>query len=218
MTQKKINHILLLLAIPTILLTVPGCTSFLSAIMYAAGADLQPAEYEQLENQRTAVIVVTEGSKYTDDVTSRILSREVREILEVEVDKIKLVREEEIDSWKDTNGWDQLDFVSIGKGLKADKVVAIELTGLKLREGQTLYRGRANVTTTVYDIQTGRKEFRRHLDDFMFPVTAGQYTSETTEARFRRNFLMILAKRVSRYFHRFDPKDSFALDAAIVNL
>ncbi|QDV68355.1 hypothetical protein Poly24_20640 [Rosistilla carotiformis] len=195
-----------------------GCTSALTSIMYAVGADLEPAEYKDLARTKTAVVVITDGSQYSDDITSRTLTRKVSEYLEIEVDGIKLIAEEEIDSWKDINGWEQVDFIALGKGIKADKVLGIELTGLKLREGQTLYRGRANVTTTVYDVKSGRKEFRRSLDDFTFPVHTGKYASETTEAKFRRDFLDVLSRRVARYFHRYDPRDSVALDAVIVNL
>lgn len=195
-----------------------GCTSALTTVLYAMGADLTPAEYDGLEGKRVAIVVVTDGSQYSDDVTSRTLSRNIGEILKMKVDGVKLVPEEEVDSWKDVNGWEQLDYAALGKGVKASKVVGIELTGLKLREGQTLYRGRANVTTTVYDVETGRKDFRRHLDDFTFPVHTGKYASETTEVRFRRDFLEVLSHRVARYFHRYDPRDSVALDAVIVNL
>ena len=186
--------------------------------MYAVGADLQPAECETLEGKRTAVVVVTEGTNYRDDIASRILSREISAILEAEVKGIELVREEEIDDWRDNNDWDQLDFAAIGKGVKAEKVVGIEVSDLKLREGQTLYRGRASVTTTVYDMKTETREFRRHLDDFAYPLHAGQYTSETTEPKFRRRFLAVLSRRLARYFHRWDPRETVALDAAIVNL
>ncbi|QDS87990.1 hypothetical protein EC9_21750 [Rosistilla ulvae] len=202
----------------SLIFTQVGCTSALTTIMYAVGADLTPAEFKGLAGQRTAVVVITDGSQYSDDITSRTLTRKVGEYMEIEVDGFDLVPEEEVDSWKDINGWEELDFVALGKGVKAKKVLAIELTGMKLREGQTLYRGRANVTTTVYDVATGRKEFRRSLDDFTFPVHTGKYASETTEAKFRRDFLDVLSRRVTRYFHRYDPRDNVALDAVIVNL
>ncbi len=195
-----------------------GCTSVLTTVLYAMGADLTPAEYDGLNGSRVAIVVVTDGSQYSDDVTSRTLSRSIGEILEIEGKQIALVAEEEVDSWKDVNGWEQLDFAALGKGVKADKVIGIELTGMKLREGQTLFRGRANVTTTVYDAKSGRKEFRRSLEDFTFPVHTGKYASETTEARFRRDFLEVLARRIARYFHRYDPRDSVALDAVIQNM
>ncbi|MEZ6091295.1 MAG: hypothetical protein R3C05_25420, partial [Pirellulaceae bacterium] len=196
------------LLLSTSALTQVGCTSFLTTFLYAMGADLQPAEYKELSGSRTAIVVVTDGSQYSDDITSRTLCRKVGEYLELELSDFEMVPEEEVDSWKDINGWEELDFVALGKGTKAEKVLGIEVTGMRLREGQTLYRGRANVTTTVYDVASGRKEFRRSLDDFTFPVHTGKYASETTEAKFRRDFLDILARRVARYFHRYDPRDN----------
>lgn len=216
--RPRFSQLIGCVLLASIVCTQVGCTSALTTIMYAVGADLQPADFKGLARKRVAVVVITDGSQYSDDITSRTLTRKVADYLEIEVDGVDLIAEESIDSWKDINGWEDLDFAALGKGVKAEKVLGIELTGLKLREGQTLYRGRANVTTTVYDVATGRKEFRRSLDDFTFPVHTGKYASETTEAKFRRDFLDILSRRIVRHFHRYDPRDSVALDAVIVNM
>ncbi len=210
------NRLYVLLVIVASAVTQTGCVGMLAQLLHGAGADLIPAEYDGLEEQRVAIITVTDSSQYSDDIAAKMVSREVSQILETEVEKITIVREEEIDDWRDNNGWDKLDFVTVGRGVKADKVIAIELTGLRLRDGATLYRGQVSATTTVYDVATGKRAFRRHVDDFSYPVTGGQYTSETTEAKFRRVFLHRLSEVLARYFHRYDFRDSVALDAELL--
>jgi hypothetical protein len=193
-----------------------GCIG-LANLIHAVKGDNLPAEFDGLKGQRVAVITITDSTQYSDDISARLLSQHVREVLNREVKDLKAVREEDIEQWRDTNGWDSIDYAALGKGVKADKVLAIELTDLRLRDGATLYRGRAGVTTIVYDVASGKREFRRHLEEFTYPVSVGQYASETTEARFRRVYLTVLAQRVARYFHPYNFRDSVAEDARIVN-
>jgi hypothetical protein len=199
------------------LTTQSGCIGFAANIMNVVRGHTVKAEFPGLEGKRVAVVTITDSSQYSDDASARILSRRVSDILASEVKDIKLVREDEVQQWRDRNGWDAIEFIDIGRGVKADKVLGIEMTGLRLRDGATLYRGRAAVTATVYDIQSGSVEFRRHLEEFTYPVTAGMYTSETTEPKFRNLFLGVLAAKIARYFHGYDFSDTVALDAAIVN-
>ena len=43
----------------------------------------------------------------------------------------------------------ELDFATLGKGVDADLVVAIEIDSFRLYDGQTMYKGRAKLSTTV---------------------------------------------------------------------
>lgn len=199
-----------------VLLTQVGCLGIAANLMNVVKGHSVPAEFKELEGKRVAVVTLTDSSQYSDDASARILSRRVSEILQINVKDIELVREDEVQQWRDRNGWDAIEFIDIGKGVKADKVIAIEMTNLRLRDGATLYRGRAAVTTTVYDVKTGKTEFRKHLDEFTYPETAGQYTSETTETRFRTLYLSVLAQRIARWFHSYDYSDTVAMDATII--
>lgn len=205
---------LLLCSAGTLLLT--GC-GMVSNLMHAAGVDMIPAECTTLEDQTVAIVTVTDSSQYSDDVTARELSHKVGEVLTQEVDDIVLIREDKIEEWRDVNGWDQTDFVAIGKGVGADKVVGIEVSNLGLRDGATLYRGRADVRIKVIDIEKEGVEYSRSLDEYTFPTVAGQYTSETTESKFRKLYLGMLAKEIGRSFHPYDMTDRFALDSAIAS-
>jgi hypothetical protein len=199
------------------LATQTGCLGMAANLMNVVRGHTVKAEFPGLADKRVAIVTVTDSSQYSDDASARILSRRVAEILGREVKDVEIVREDEVQQWRDRNGWDAIEFLDIGRGVKADKVVGIEMTNLRLRDGATLYRGRAEVTVSVYDIATDTMEFRRHLEEFTYPVSAGMYTSETTESKFRNLFLGVLASKVSRYFHGYDFSDTVAQDAAIVN-
>ncbi|MEL6105668.1 MAG: hypothetical protein AAFU85_06520 [Planctomycetota bacterium] len=197
------------------LLTQTGCMGLVANLVHATGADKVPAAYDGLKGSRVAIVTVTENGMFQDDISARILGRNVTQWLKENVKKVEVVREEKITDWRDTHGWDQIDFTDIGRGVDAEKVVGIEVANLKLRDGATLYRGRADVEVKVIDVSTGEVVYRHTLEDFTYPETAGQYTSETTESRFRKLYLGILAKRVARQFYPYDYHEDFALDSIV---
>lgn len=207
------------MVIVCLFVTLPtsGCVGLLSNLMYAVKGEKVPAEFDELKDKKVAVLAISEDVPYRDDVAARMLARHVSEILQTEVKKITIVDEDAVDQWRDKNGWENMDFQALGKAIETDYVLVFEISNLKLREGATLYRGNCGVNTTVYDIAAGKRPFRRQLDDFSYPVNAGQHTTETTEARFRRTFIVILAQRLARYFYNYDFEDSFALDAKIAS-
>ena len=191
-----------------------GC-GMMSNLIHASGADMTPAKYKGLEDATIAIVTVTDSSQYSDDIVARELSFRIGEILTQKVDDVKLVREDKIQEFRDVNGWDSIDFHSIGEGVKAEKVLGIEITGLKLREGSTLYRGRSDVIIKVIDVKTGTVDFVQQLDEFVYPTMAGQSTTETSESRFRKLYLNMLAQEIGRSFHPYDASDRIALDSFI---
>ena len=197
---------------------LPGCAvPFAANLMHAVGADMIPPEYEGLEEQKVAVITSTDGSQYSQDVVAREINRMVGAIVSKEVKEIVLIRQDQIDQWRDVNGWDETDFAAIGKGVSADKVIGIEVSDMRLQEGATLFRGRCEAEVQVIDIASGKVEYRRQLDDYTFPKFAGQDITETTESRFRKLYLSMLSKEIARSFHPYDMSDRYASDSAIVS-
>lgn len=97
----------------------------------------------------------------------------------------------------------------------ADKVVGIELSNLRLRDGATLYRGRSDVYLRVIDVASGAVDHSRTLDEFTFPSVAGQDANETTELKFQKLYFTMLAQEIGRTFRAYDPTDRFAMDSAI---
>lgn len=211
------NLLALVLLASCVLLTQTGCLGLLSNLMHAVGADRIPPEYEGLAKSKVAIVTMTDQSQYSDDVAARLLTRKVSDVLSMEVKEMTLVHDEAIQKWRDTHGWETIDYLEMGKEVKADKLLAIEMTDMRLRDGATLYRGRAAILITVYDIATEKVVFRKEIDEYTYPAQAGQYTSETTETKFRKLFLSMLAKQISRTFHSYDFADTVALDASLAS-
>jgi len=193
-----------------------GC-ALMSNLGHAMGADQIPPEYEGLEDCRLAVVTISDASQFSEDDVSSYLSRQVSQILTSKLKKIRLVREEEIARWRDTHGYDHVDFVEIGEGVNADKLLGIQINNLRLQDGKSLYRGKAEVEVQIIDPQAGEVLFRRSLSEFTYPETAGQHVSETTESKFQKLYLTVLAERIGRMFHPYDFSDTVALDGRIAS-
>lgn len=195
--------------------TQTGCMSLFANLAHAVGADKIPAEYEGLREQSVAVVTMTDASPYSEDRSARSLTEMVTEILDREVKEIEIVRAEKVDDWRDRNGWDETDFRAIGEGVEASRVVAIEITGLRMHEGPNLYRGHADVSVEVLNVESGETEYRKMLEDFTFPRNAAQDSGSISESKFRRIYLSVLSRQIARLFHPFDMNDDFALDSTL---
>jgi len=197
-----------------ILMTFSGCAGFWSQMLYFGQGQMAPAEYDDLSERRVAVVCVADSSSYG---TGQVLAREVSAILRQNIAEIDLVRPDEIADWIDREGWDEIDYREIGRGVKADRVIAVDLAGFGLYEGSALYHGRAGVTVTVYDMtDKGKEVFRKNLPEVRFPLTGPYPVGDVSEATFRRAFVQVLARQISKYFHQYDLMDDFGADPAFI--
>lgn len=203
-----------------VLLSLPlasGCAGLLSTLQLVGGKNLAPAEYKDLEGQRVAVVCVSDNSSYGSGSESLLLAREVSLILRANVKDVELVRADEIADWIDRKGWDEIDYREIGRGVKADRVVAIGLAGFSIREGASLYKGRADVSVSVYDMtDSGHEVFRKSVPEFGFPATGPYPVGDVSEVQFRRAFLTTLSQHVARYFYAYDLAEDFSRDTAFI--
>jgi hypothetical protein len=136
-------------------------------------------------------------------------------LLSRNIEDIDIVRPDEIADWVDRNDWDGYDYVDVGRGVEADVVLAIELSGFGLYEGQTLYKGRANLAVKVLDLtQGGQEVFRRRLHEVAFPVNGAYPTTETSESNFRRAFVNKLAQQAAKFFYDYEIADNYGPDPA----
>lgn len=188
-----------------VILLQGGCAGFLGHLGYWSGASLIPPEYAGLEGRRVAVICVSDGASYGMGTEDQLLARRVANMLSEEVREIEVVPASEVADWVDKNDWDALDYREVGTGVKADRVVAIDMAGFRLKEDPVFYKGFASLTVTVFDMeQEGKEVFRRMMPEVTHPETGYYPTSDSSEATFRQVFLRVLARRVARHFFAYD--------------
>ena len=175
-----------LLVLPLLLLATTGCGLSAQLLYWVQGGHKINAEFSGLEGRRVAVVCVSNDSSYGPSSVSSMLGRSVSRLLEENIDDIDIVHTDEIADWIDNHDWDEMDYREIGRGVKAEMVVAIDVDGLSLYEGRTLYKGRADVTVSVYELDEDEQVvFRRSIPEFMFPHNGARHATEMSESRFR---------------------------------
>ncbi|TWU49672.1 hypothetical protein [Rubripirellula reticaptiva] len=217
LARRRFFQAAALASVGAVSLVQTGCLGLASNLMHAVGMDMIPAEYEGFEGSTVAIITLTDSSQYSNDVAARDLSRRVGEVFMKKVKKCQLVREDLVEQWRDEHGMDSVDYQAIGKGVEAEKVLVIDMHDLRLRDGATLYRGRADVSLRVFDVETGNLVYSKSMDEYMYPTSTGQHTSETTETRFRKLYLSMLANEIGRSFHPYDLNERIAIDSKIAS-
>ncbi len=189
-----------------------GC-SVLATAMYIIEGTNTKADFNQLKGKRVAVICRPVTSlHFRDSSASRDLAKQVGILLQQHVSKIELIDQRDVFEWADENSWDE--YYEIGKALDADMVVGLDLEEFDLYEGQTLYKGKANVKIQVFDLAQGTQPvFERHLPQAVYPPNAAIPAGDKPESHFRRQFVDHLAQLIARYFYDHDATVDFASDS-----
>ena len=190
-----------------------GCVRLAANLVNAIQGNEKPAEYNGFEKKRVAIVCNTDNGMSTDYSATQLIGY-VHIALNKNVKDIELVRTEEVDRWLNAHGTEESDYLQIGKGVKADQLLVIDLAGMKIRDGATLYRGQCDISVAVYDIaDEGAIVFKKQFPEFSFPKMGGPTTSDTTDAKFRTLFLTVVATKISGLFYAVDPTAEYALDA-----
>lgn len=184
-----------------------------TAIYLWKGTDVDP-DYAGLKGKKVAVVCRTLVSlQYRNACVDRNLAREITRLLKQRVPKIHTIDQRKVTKWTDENTWETYE--EVGKALKADIVVGIDLEGFSLYQGQTLYQGKANATIHVYDCSNGGEEaFMKIIPQSVYPPNSGVPTSDQLEAEFRRDFILVLADQIARHFYAHNPHADLVQDVA----
>ncbi len=203
-----------LLVASVIFASLVGC-NVLSVMLYNMAPDDIPAEFSNLKGKKVAVVCRSVRElQFTDSTVPRDLTREVDRLLAAKIKKIDVIGEREVSQWTDENTWQK--FTEIGKALKADMVVGIELERFTLYQGATLFQGNATVRLVVYDMEDGGKQvYEKSLPRVLYPPHTPISSADKSEGEFRVQFLGVLAEQIARHFYSHDSRVDFATDAAL---
>jgi ribosomal protein S17E len=115
-------------------------------------------------------------------------------------------------------GLASLSPTEVGKQLKADYVIALEITSLSLYERNSfrqLYRGNAEISISLFDVNKPEgehkvfdKPYRTEYPGARGPIDA----SGSSEGQFRTAFLTKIARDLTKVFTGFPPDERFEMD------
>ncbi|ADB18638.1 hypothetical protein Psta_3984 [Pirellula staleyi DSM 6068] len=214
-SRRNVLKLLSLGSLAAITSTAPGC-GFMAQMMYLVQGDKVDAKFSGLENKRVAVVCLDANSLGGPGSEADALARQIGVTLGYNVPGIDLVRQAEVEDWIDNHNGDVTDYREIGRGVKADMVLGIDLGSFSIHEGQTLLKGRANVSTRVYDMKQGGKVvFESPRQEIRFPENGARHVTEG-DANFRTIFLHTLSQRIAKDFYAYDRIEDYGLDAAFI--
>jgi hypothetical protein len=201
--------------LPTAALALATGCSLLPTIAYVIKPEDVPAEFDGLKEKRVAVICRATSLEYAHPTVSRDIAVRVAALLRKNVKKIEVVDERELADWVDKHDWH--DYREVGRALKADLVVGVDLERFELSRGSTLLQGQADVRMAVYDVKKNMRiwEPGKALS-VKYPPNSPYAASDRQEDDFRRQFVGILAERIARHFYAFDSRRDFALDSTVM--
>jgi len=192
--------------------SAPGCTVFANMAYWMKG-QVVPAKFDGLKSKRVAVVCLDANSLGGPGGEADAVARAVNVMLARNVPKITVVRQSEIADWIDGQNQEVTDYTDIGRGVKADIVVGIDLISFNIHEGQTLLRGKANVHVRVYDMKQGgvivHEEQPREI---AWPENGARHVTEN-EANFRANFIQELSFKIARDFYDYEAVQDYSIDA-----
>ncbi len=194
-----------------------GCIGALTQLLYVIKGHKIPANYVGLEGKKVAVVCVSNASAYGPDTLTYSICKGISLKLGQSVKDIVVIPPYKVEDWMDENGWDGSSFEQIGKDLEADVVLAIEISSYSLKDGQTMYKGRADITATVFNIEKeGQVDYVHGPEQFVFPES-GRPAIQTTARQFEMVYLTKLTQRISRQFYAHERAETFAEDAALLD-
>lgn len=196
------------------ILSLGGCIGAAANLMYMIHGLKIDAAYDGLEDSRVAIVVVSDASAYGPDTLTSVVGQAMAIRLSQNVEKITLIPQNVIENWKDTHGWDEVDFREIGQGVNADKVIGIDIGSYSIHEGTTLFKGRSMVSTAVYDLtNNGNVVFSQGPAEYVFPKSHARPATSTNEREFEAVYLAKLVDSIARNFYAYDKADAVAEDA-----
>jgi hypothetical protein len=150
---------------------------------------------------------------------SELLAKQLRDLCEANDERVTIVQPRKVEAFKNTHpNWHTLDPAEIGKHFQADYVIYIEINELSLYakgSHNSLYRGRANLSVTLVDVNKADTVYPEHKDmTCVYPAETREIPADgdVGAMEFRHAFLNYVAKRLSWYFAPHPRRDSYYVE------
>lgn len=190
--------------------TCSGCAAVATLVYIIRGEGSIKAEYTGLKGKHVAVICQSTTQLSINDVhVPKEIAQQVAANLKANAPKVNLISRRDVERWIDDTGNE--DYIAVGKGVKANLVVAIDLDSFRTYQGKTLYRGQAECLVAVYDIKNdGEKVWERRMPKILFPPNSDVSSTAMAERDFRTLFVKELGKLIGRNFYDYPISEDFA--------
>jgi hypothetical protein len=189
-----------------------GCKSLMETVAIVFdGGDTKP-EFDELKGKKVVVVCKPLTSQeFSNSGAAKALAQGIGDRLKAHVKDIKIVDSAKVDKLMDEQGID--DYRVIGRKLKAEKVVAVDIESFSVVDGPTLYRGRSRFSISIYDVADKSVDWRKSPPQVEYPRTGSIPMADLQESDFRNKFVSLLADQIAQLFYQHDLHDDYGGDA-----
>ncbi len=171
------------------------------------------------------VILVDKGNDFREEFTRAdgqlgdLLRKQMKEMAEAGGEKLEFISLRKVMDYTNTHPNWREDVAEIGRDLKADYVIYLEIASLTLYEkgSRDLYRGDAKIAVSLHRIGGSEDddEVQRKQYHGVYPSvrTGIPVDIDTTPTDFREQFLGYVAKRIAWYFIGHPSNDKYMDDS-----
>jgi hypothetical protein len=165
---------------------------------------------EKSKKGPVSVAIITDSGLETreeflaaDRQLSDLLTKHIKDLAEFNGEKLTFVSLRKVEDYKNAHPHWQEDVAQVGKDLKADFVIYLEINAMSMYEkgSRELYRGHADIAVSLYKVGDDDDVPHRKQDIWTYPtVRAEPVDIDKPPMVFREQFLNYIAKHISWYF------------------
>lgn len=189
-----------------------GCHPLLTTMaILIKGTDAE-ADFKGLDKKKVVVVCRPVANlSFGNPTVAADLARAVGKALKENGNKIQVIDYQKVADWTDNHDWNE--YTEVGKAMKADMVIGIDLQEFVMHQSNTVLQGQAAVAITVYDCAHENKVvFEKSLPRTLYPPNIGMQASEKPVGEFRRKFIGVLAEQIGRHFYPHDAHADLTQD------
>lgn len=216
--MRRVHSLLPMLLVGVLLCCTTGCLGTVANLIHAGWGNLVPAGFDQLAGRSVAVVCLSGSTSFGNSSAATEIAERIERKLRQRVPELTLIPQQDIEDWMDRNDWNEIDYRELSDGVDCDFLIAVDFDNFSLYEGQTLYKGRADVGLSVYESEKGETVYGLEPLLVEYPLNGGQHTADTREADFRDRYLDVISSYIARQFYSYDVKEDYARDPTFVGM
>lgn len=211
--RKRIARILVALTVLLAIAPAAGCVTGIPAqIGWMIWGLKKPAEYDGLKGKRVAVVVFSPYSQ-GHERGIRMLTSKIHFELDNNVKKIEMVPKSEVRDYVDVPSLSERRLLEIGRAVNADQLVVVKVGSYSLSQGSTLYKGKIQYETTVFDMEdAGSQVWKSGRVEAEYPKHGSVAALDTSIESFEDRFVNDIGLEIARSFFPFDLVDDYAAE------
>lgn len=217
--KKTFFYNLLIIQILGLILTgTSGCAGAIFGPLFLLKGTDVPAlfkkEVKEIPKESKIVVICRSSlNLFGDENPSGDLSRCITYLMKDKLSKKKFewIPYEEVEESFDDESLMLESFSKMGKKVKADYVIGVDMDDFNIHLSSQFYQGRSKLNVKLIQVETGEIIAQNSMPQFIYPPTP-IINTDIHSSEFQKKFIGKLANEVGCLFYPHDPHGNIAMD------